>query len=79
MQFIFRHGLILFLAVLVGILMLLNFSFNLYANILWFKAMDYISVLYTMVFSNLSIRIASFLFLFVFFFANLKDRNLLSL
>jgi len=71
MQFIFRHGLILFLAVLVGILMLLNFSFNLYANILWFKAMDYISVLYTMVFSNLSIRIASFLFLFVFFFANL--------
>ncbi|MBS3969135.1 MAG: UPF0182 family protein [Clostridia bacterium] len=71
MRLILRHGLIPVLAVLIVIVTLVSFASNLYADILWFKAMEYVSVLYIMVLSNLSIRLVSFLFLFAFFFINL--------
>lgn len=71
MQLFLRRGLLIIFAAAILIMILFNFIMNLYADILWFESMEYISVLYTMLFSSLGLRIASFLFLFIFFTANL--------
>jgi uncharacterized membrane protein (UPF0182 family) len=71
MRFILKHGIILVLFVLLIVLLLIKSLFNLYADILWFNSFDYLSVLYTMVFSNLGLRLLTFFFLFAVFLTNL--------
>ncbi|KUO52203.1 MAG: hypothetical protein APF76_03965 [Desulfitibacter sp. BRH_c19] len=71
MQFILRQGLLIILAIVFAVGYFFNFSMNLYADILWFTAMEYVSVLYTIVISNIGLRFVSFIFLFLFFIINL--------
>ena len=71
LQFILRQGLLIILAVIFAVVYVFNFATNLYGDILWFTAMEYVSVLYTIVISNLGLRLMSFVFLFLFFLLNL--------
>ncbi|WP_028307257.1 UPF0182 family protein [Desulfitibacter alkalitolerans] len=71
MQFLLRQGLVVLFAVVIAIVYVFNFAINFYADMLWFTAMEYVSVLYTIVLSNIGVRLISFVLLFLIFILNL--------
>lgn len=71
MQHLFRKGLITIFVLVVIVMFLFNFIVNFYSDILWFKSFEYVSVLYTMLFSDIGLKLATIIFLFIFFLLNL--------